>query len=131
MAKGKPQSHSWSPRKRQAVWEKTAGHCWYCGGDLVAQLDCTGDQFCIDHLVPWSEGGTQKIGNLVPACRRCNASKRNRSLEAYRCAVARRGLPIFTPEHTAYLQGLGIALPADFPCYPTITFWFEEKGLAP
>lgn len=54
-------------------WKKTlnryANSCAYCGapGDLH-----------MDHIVPLSRGGRHSIGNVVPACQRCNLSKHNK-----------------------------------------------------
>ena len=49
--------------------------CAYCGD--VAKLT-------IDHVVPITRGGRHSIGNLLPACRSCNASKNNRFLVEWR-----------------------------------------------
>lgn len=47
------------------VW----GGCAYCGATEVAlQRDC---------VLPISRGGRYTAGNVVPACRSCNASKCN------------------------------------------------------
>lgn len=114
-----------------AVWKKTDGQCWYCGMLTMLTAEPRHEQFCIDHFIAWGDGGTHDLSNLVPACRSCNASKRQRSLEEYRASLARRGLPYFSREHVRYLKELGIPLPPDFPCYPVVTFWFESKGLEP
>jgi hypothetical protein len=42
--------------------------CAYCGGDFQRW----------DHLVPVFEGGDTIVGNLVPACSKCDSSKGNR-----------------------------------------------------
>jgi hypothetical protein len=121
-----------SEKQRQDVWDKTAGLCWYCG--IQTQRTTTyflPDEFTIDHVVPWSEGGTHHLSNLVPSCRRCNRHKGTKSLEEYRAWLARRGLPHFTPEHIAYLEKMQIPLPPGFPCYPQITFWGEESARQP
>ncbi len=34
----------------------------------------------MDHVVPWEEGGRDDVSNFVPACRRCNSSKKNRTV---------------------------------------------------
>lgn len=42
--------------------------CCYCGSD---------DRIVIDHFIPRAKGGPHALGNLVPACHRCNTSKRD------------------------------------------------------
>jgi len=48
--------------------------CAYCGqsGDMQ-----------IEHAVPISKGGTHAIGNILPACRPCNYSKRDKEIESW------------------------------------------------
>jgi 5-methylcytosine-specific restriction endonuclease McrA len=48
--------------------------CAYCGvaGDLH-----------IEHVVPISKGGTHALGNVIPACQRCNFSKAANYVEAW------------------------------------------------
>jgi hypothetical protein len=58
------------------VWSMTDGRCFYCG--LRTNPFIT---FCIDHVYPVSRGGSNDIGNLVPCCRYCNASKRDSLLD--------------------------------------------------
>ena len=58
-----------------------ANACAYCGR--------SDEKLDIDHLVPVSVGGVNAVGNIVPACRSCNASKRARPLAEF-CAA--RGL---------------------------------------
>ena len=46
--------------------------CVYCGADgKDAEL-------FQDHFIPFTAGGGTTIGNIVPACRRCNASKNDK-----------------------------------------------------
>jgi hypothetical protein len=66
-----------SPKKRQKVFDKTGGKCWYCG-------KMTGDDFVVEHAHPRSRGGNNDIDNLLPACRACNSRKHNRDIEEYR-----------------------------------------------
>lgn len=50
--------------------------CAYCGvhqDDLDRSLEQ-------DHIIPVSKGGGYTAGNIVPACKSCNASKNNQDL---------------------------------------------------
>lgn len=38
---------------------------------------------CLDHIVPVAKGGTNDHGNLIPACKRCNSSKRHKDLKEW------------------------------------------------
>jgi hypothetical protein len=62
-----------SRKLRAIIWNKTGGKCWYCNRQTNPWTD-----FCIDHVVPISSGGTDDLDNLVPCCRPCNASKGGR-----------------------------------------------------
>jgi hypothetical protein len=49
-------------------------HCIYCGAQNPTRWD---------HFHPVSRGGDTVIGNLVPACQRCDDSKQDRTLEEW------------------------------------------------
>lgn len=51
-------------------WRRQGRACLYCGGAAET----------VEHVVPITRGGTNFEGNLVPACRACNASKCDRLL---------------------------------------------------
>ena len=60
---------------RATQWWKrrrSAGVCHYCGKQVGAAA------LTMDHLVPIVRGGRSVRGNVVPACRDCNAAKRHR-----------------------------------------------------
>jgi hypothetical protein len=69
-----------TPRtKRQYVWEKTGGFCWYCGARLYLREDVDDELkkrlvFTVDHLHPRVHGGRGRA-NKVPACKYCNAQR--------------------------------------------------------
>jgi len=63
-------SNSFSSATKQAVWNKTNGHCYYCRNPLKPW-----ETFSIDHVIPKAKGGTDELDNLVPSCRRCNSRK--------------------------------------------------------
>ena len=51
--------------------------CFYCGTHLLP-VNRT-----LDHKVPLSRGGTNTIGNVVPACRSCNQRKTRLTVEEF------------------------------------------------
>lgn len=55
----------------KSVLEEFDYSCAYCGSKEGLEQD---------HLIPFSDGGTTTIDNIVPACRRCNASKQNKDV---------------------------------------------------
>lgn len=55
--------------------------CVYCGSPEVKRWD---------HLVPVKEGGETVLGNMVPACARCDDSKQDRPFEEWMMSDARR-----------------------------------------
>lgn len=61
------------------------GHrCAYCG--LKRRLT-------VDHVIPLIRGGEHRIGNVLPACRSCNSSKKDKLLAEWRRWRAKAGLP--------------------------------------
>lgn len=56
--------------------EKVVCICQYCGkrGGILE----------LDHIVPFSKGGSDDIDNLATSCRHCNRQKRDKSLEEFR-----------------------------------------------
>lgn len=65
-----------SNRKIKIVFEKYGGRCGYCG--------CLSINLQIDHFIPRSKGGSDKIENLMPSCRDCNAFKSDLLIEEFR-----------------------------------------------
>jgi 5-methylcytosine-specific restriction endonuclease McrA len=55
-----------SPEQLWRRWVEFDHRCAYCGasGDLQ-----------VEHVMPISQGGEHHLGNIVPACQRCNYSK--------------------------------------------------------
>ena len=64
-----------------AEWEwlrllrRHGGRCAYCDAQGVMTRD---------HVIPVSRGGTDTIGNILPACQSCNYSKKDRLLVEWR-----------------------------------------------
>lgn len=74
--------------KRQKVWNKSNGHCWYCGDQLQKGWH-------VDHFLPLGRNhdGTcdnpenDHIDNLVPSCPSCNIMKSSMDIETFRWLI--------------------------------------------
>lgn len=64
-----------TPREWQRLVDRYGGLCAYCRERPWAERD---------HIIPLSRGGRYSIGNLLPACVRCNRSKGTRLLVEWR-----------------------------------------------
>jgi 5-methylcytosine-specific restriction endonuclease McrA len=57
----------YTPAQLKQRWDYYGGNCWMCGTPATET----------DHVKPLSKGGSDMLANCRPACRSCNASKRN------------------------------------------------------
>lgn len=66
--------------ERTAKFAQLGDVCFYCrkAGKLEA-----------DHATPLSRGGSDDIGNILPACKSCNSSKGSRTVAEFRAARRR------------------------------------------
>jgi 5-methylcytosine-specific restriction enzyme A len=60
--------------KQTAWWKKkrSGGICHYCNQKFPVE------ELTMDHLIPLIKGGKSIKANLVPACMKCNLSKKNK-----------------------------------------------------
>lgn len=58
-----------------------SSNCFYCGSSSRIEAD---------HIIPVSRGGRHSIGNLLPACRSCNATKGNRTITEWKLAILKQ-----------------------------------------
>jgi len=65
-------------KKREQVFNGGSGKCHYC----LADLEIHGE-WHVDHRIPRSRGGSNKLHNLVAACARCNLKKSSRTEEEF------------------------------------------------
>jgi hypothetical protein len=61
---------------RQQVFVRDGHQCVYCG-------NCVGP-FHLDHVFPFSRGGSDTADNLAVSCQTCNLSKGDKTLEEWR-----------------------------------------------
>ena len=50
-------------------------NCFYCGAS---------ENITMDHVIPLSRGGKHSIGNIVPACGKCNYSKNDKTITEWK-----------------------------------------------
>jgi hypothetical protein len=61
------------PRHKSTILVRDGMRCVYCNG--IGPLH-------IDHIVPRAKGGTDRAGNLVAACSKCNQHKSSTTLDS-------------------------------------------------
>lgn len=72
-----------SQHKRLAIYLRDGLSCCYCGSSVT-----DGAQLTLDHLKPYSKGGSNEATNLVTCCGKCNSSRGNRSYTRFAAQVA-------------------------------------------
>lgn len=114
-------------KQRQAIWDKSKGHCWYCG----VQLGEKG--WHADHFIPirrkmgtneceHPELDTQE--NLVPACASCNRIKSTFDIEGFRIWIE-GFLNSLNARVVQYQFAKRYGLVEE--TNKRVTFWFEEN----
>lgn len=69
--------------KRLAIYLRDGMACIYCGASVEGDTRLT-----LDHVKPYSKGGSNEPGNLVTCCHKCNSSRGDRALKTFVDAVA-------------------------------------------
>lgn len=78
------QGMNWiSQHKRLAIYLRDGLACAYCGAGVES-----GTKLTLDHLTPYSLGGSNKETNLVTCCLSCNSARGNRDVKAFVAGVA-------------------------------------------
>lgn len=92
---GQGQGQKWvRNEKRLALYLRDGMACCYCG-DTVEN----GARLTLDHLKPYSKGGSNKETNLITCCSRCNSSRGNRAWKEFAASVAEYLNHGVKPEH--------------------------------
>lgn len=60
-----------SKKLKDAVWHRDRGLCFYCGRFLTKGHP----ERTLDHVIPKSKGGANRMWNLVISCKACNSEK--------------------------------------------------------
>lgn len=62
----------------KAIFEKTEGHCHFCGDSLVLEkygvkdINDLDGAWEADHIIQKGKGGSKAVENCLPSCVRCN-----------------------------------------------------------
>lgn len=68
-----------SKQKRIVIYNKTCGHCAYCG--ILLKFE----DMQVDHFASlYGEHGSDTTDNMLPSCRSCNHYKSSLTLEKFR-----------------------------------------------
>ena len=67
---GSPYATAEYKRNRKIVLEASQYTCHYCNAPANEA----------DHIIPVSFGGTNEVSNLLPACKKCNSGRQNKTL---------------------------------------------------
>lgn len=59
---------------RRGIWLRDCGECQWCGHPHDLE---------IDHIIPWSNGGSDRSDNLRLLCTRCNEARSNRRTDVW------------------------------------------------
>lgn len=120
-------------KKRQAIYDKSGGRCWYCGCDLVKGWHA-------DHFEPVRRNpkwAIEKLGseamehpefdtevNKVPACASCNIMKSQQSVEDFRRCITQfvESLNLYTNQYK-FAKRYGLVVETSKP----VIFWFEAN----
>jgi 5-methylcytosine-specific restriction endonuclease McrA len=76
-------SKKWLDRKL-SVFNKLNGRCSYCGEIITI------DNFQIDHVIPRSLNGSDRLDNLMPACCSCNNYKGANTIDGFRYNIEKQ-----------------------------------------
>jgi len=61
---------------REYLLEKFGRKCAYCGAENIPNLE-------VEHIIPKTRGGSNRVSNLTIACKKCNSKKGNRTAEDF------------------------------------------------
>ena len=95
---------SHSEREWQELVVAWGWRCFYCARPVHENAEPIQDSLTRDHLIPLFRGGSDDIGNIVPACFNCNRIKGTMTIDEFR---AERPV-FFTAEQNARRKSIEV-----------------------
>lgn len=121
-------------KKRQAIYDKSGGVCWYCGDPLKKGWHADhfkavrrNDKYSQDRFdcpeMEHPENDTEE--NKVPSCASCNIMKSQMSIEDFRSCISQfvESLNLYTNQYK-FAKRYGLVVETNKP----VKFWFEENN---
>jgi 5-methylcytosine-specific restriction endonuclease McrA len=117
-----------SKTEREAIYNKTDGHCAYCGeaielkamqADHVAPIE-------FDGLIEKYGNDPNNIDNLLPSCRSCNYIKSSMTLEKFRQRIS-GWIDVLQRDSVTFRNASRFKIIIPNP--HAIQFYFEQIGL--
>lgn len=114
--------------ERRSIYEKSNGHCWYCGTKLGER------GWHIDHVEPVVRNHVTGeplyperdcFENKVPACASCNINKHSMPLESWR-EIIKGYVKSLNRDSTQYRLAKRFGLIEEKEI--EVKFWFEENN---
>lgn len=78
---------------KRLVIERSGGRCEYC----KSPRSFTTELFCLDHIIPISEGGSNEADNLAYCCNGCNTFKSDLTTVTITTNDKIIAIPLFNP----------------------------------
>ena len=113
-------------KKRQDIFDKSGGRCWYCGCELQKGWHA-------DHFYPIRRNGDGTCShpqrdnddNMVPSCPQCNRMKSSQSIEGFRGTINLfiNSLNEYSTQYK-FAKKYGLVIETKEP----VVFWFESNG---
>lgn len=128
-----------SIKRKRKILDKTNGVCFYCGVHLIFNIPMSEEKrgqvnnlFSVEHIKPITEGGTNELSNLVPACRDCNSARKEPIVQNdinLRWRLAWKELGVKRPAQLSKVhEEMLIAAGGTLPDVEGYKFWFEKVG---
>lgn len=114
----RPARRKLSQHERREVYQKTNGHCAYCGIELAYK------NVVVDHVIALHRGGTDELSNMLPACRSWNHYKNTLTLESFRKSVERFPT-VLMRDSVTYKNAVRFGLV--IPNAKKVVFYFEKQ----